>query len=374
MLLNPSISLEESFGKSIAEALGCGVPSVVTQWDGLPEVAGSQGLPVPVTEELFGMDVSSEAIADAMETILDGPSRAEACREEAQRFHPQRVSLLYREVLQEAMDEYSTQGSGMGNPEVGDPAAPTEGLLSVAAPLNAYSWRELFEIHVQEFDSIRLELAGTSQSLLSEGGHVRTRLFLGQRSALQRVLAGLDPGLLSAPTGKLAEVATLGMSFMDRISLAASGKATRSSRVVCLDLLCSERQTAQARAGLNRLREEGLQSPGMDYLEVEILLQEGQVKAALERCLACSEPEMWNEQAAHRLCQLTRIASESGCFSLALPRLREWTSRFPDEPDSGKVWLARYVCATCSDLPNEARECLKYARDLLGECALSAVA
>ena len=128
-----------------------------------------------------------------------------------------------------------------------------------------------------------------------------------------------------------------------------------------------------ARAGLNRLRKEGLQSPGMEYLDIEILLQEGEVEAAFERCLACSEPEMWGEQAAHRLCQLARTASESNRFSSALPRLREWTSRFPDGPDSGKVWLARYVCATCSDRPDEARECFEHARDLLGEHAFPAV-
>ena len=221
MLLNPSVSLEESFGKSIAEALGCGVPSVVTQWDGLPEVAGAEGLVVPVTDELFGMDVSSEAIADSMETILDGPSRAERCREDAQRFHPQRVSLQYRHVLEEALDEYSRQTSSTDNPDVGEPAAPPDGLLSVAAPLNAYSWRELFEVHIEEFDSIRLALAGKPQASLSEGGHVRTRLFLGQRGALQRVLAGLDPGPLSVLTGNRA-TATRGMGFMDRISLAAA--------------------------------------------------------------------------------------------------------------------------------------------------------
>ena len=369
MLLNPSVSLEESFGKSIVEALGCGVPSVVTKWDGLPEVAGAGGSVVPVSDERFGMDVSADVIADVMEGIIDGPSKAEVCREEAQRFHPARVSLQYRHALEEALEEYHEQGDGPDNPEAREPGAPTTGLLSVAAPLNAYSWRELFEIHVDEFEAIRLDLAGKPRASLSEGGHVRTRLFHGQRGILQRVMAGLKPGQLSAPTGK-QEAIPPNIDFMNRISLAAAGKATRSSRVVCLELLTANHQTAMSRAGLNRLRSEGLESPGIDYLDLEILLQEDQIETALNRSLECLDGEMWGAQAAHRLCQLARIAAAGSFFERALPRLREWTLRFPDEPDSGKVWLARGLCAAGNKLPSEARECLDHARDLLGEHAL----
>lgn len=368
MLLNLSVSLEESFGKSVVEALGCGVPSLVTRWDGLPETAGTTAACVEVSDELFAMDVAPERLADAMERLLDVPPCVEACLAQARHFGPDQVAPRYREMLDEALAEHRRMAPAREDiPGEDEPAAPSEGLLATAAPLNAYAWRDLFRVHEEEFESIRREIAGHPRERLSEGGHVRTRLFLGQRGALESFFAGFDPHPRPAPTGTALAPPRPGAGLLDRMEHAMAGRATRSSRIVCLDFVCAARRTAAARAGLEWLRSEGLSSPGLDFLEVELLSQEGRLEEALETCLRPEDPSYWNEHAAHRLRQLARVAWEGGAPERALPRLQEWTQRFPDASDAGDVWLARCICALHTGARAEAHECLARAGELLGD-------
>jgi glycosyltransferase involved in cell wall biosynthesis len=59
-LLNLSVTLEESFGKSIVEALSVGTPVIATKWNGFDETVGRCGVLVPVVLENGFADISSD--------------------------------------------------------------------------------------------------------------------------------------------------------------------------------------------------------------------------------------------------------------------------------------------------------------------------
>ena len=189
---------------------------------------------------------------------------------------------------------------------------------------------------------------------------------LGLRSAIENRLAGLETSLWSEPTGTARPILP-NMELNERLAIAASGRGTRSSRVVCLDSLRRADQTDAFLKGLKQLRSEGLQSPGLTYLEVEACLLEGRFKRALELCLDSEDLEMWGEQCAHRVSQLARVCQEARVPQLALPILRWWTESFQNVPDAGDVWMQRCLCAVMDpDAPRgEAREALARAHELL---------
>ncbi len=55
----PSVSGEETFGLTVLEAMACGVPPVVSDFDGVPSVVGDAGLIVPAVR--FGQDIATIA-------------------------------------------------------------------------------------------------------------------------------------------------------------------------------------------------------------------------------------------------------------------------------------------------------------------------
>ena len=71
----PSMVGEETFGLALLETMACGVPPVVPNLDGLPEVVGNAGLVVPAQaydNEIgsFAGTVSPSAMADAVNSLL----------------------------------------------------------------------------------------------------------------------------------------------------------------------------------------------------------------------------------------------------------------------------------------------------------------
>ena len=66
---------EETFGLALLETMACGVPPVVPQLDGLPEVVGDAGIVVPAQaydDEIgsFAGTVSPNTMADAVNSLL----------------------------------------------------------------------------------------------------------------------------------------------------------------------------------------------------------------------------------------------------------------------------------------------------------------
>jgi glycosyltransferase involved in cell wall biosynthesis len=370
VLMNLSVSIEESFGKAVAEALGVGVPVLATRWNGLPEVVGNGGDCLSVIDVTLAVDVDSEHIADSLERLIAAPPSPEACREQVRRFHPDRVSRMYRVALEDALEisSSSADASGLSDERI-LAAAPVHGLLSIIAPLPEFSWHELFEFHIEDVARLRSTLGGETLSDLSNGEHLRSLLFHGVRPPLERFLAGLDRPELMIATGQERRRQTSRTDFLSRVSAAAASRATRSSRVACVDLLRSTEQTELLRVTLAALQNDGLYSPTIDFLEIETERQQGHYGRAFQLSVRSEEPILWGEFAAPRLRQLAGICREWGLPGLALPWLREWLDRFPDSPDSGIIWLDRCVNAlqTSPELIAEARESFAHVRSLLGE-------
>ncbi len=71
----PSMVGEETFGLALLETMACGIPPVVPNLDGLPEVVGDAGIIVPAQaydNEIgsFAGTVSPSAMADAVNSLL----------------------------------------------------------------------------------------------------------------------------------------------------------------------------------------------------------------------------------------------------------------------------------------------------------------
>lgn len=373
LLINLSVTIEESFGKSVVEALGLGVPVLATHWDGLPETVGDGGQLLRVSDVVLGVDVPAEQIADAMERIIAAPPAPEVCQEQARRFSPGRVSRLYREALQEAMDApalSSDAGDSVDERALG--AAPPNGLLAHAAPLAHFSWGELFDFHTEDCIRIRRSFAGEKPQGLSNADRLRSLLLTGTRAAVECFLGGLSYAELAKPTGAGIKPHIFNSPFIARVAVAAGSSAIPRSRLACLLELSVANETEQLWQHLIEMRREGLQPHGFDYLLAEAERQRGNFLHSFQLCINMDDPRLRGELSANRWRQLARIAREWDRPAFALPWLREWLEEFPDSPDSGAVWRDRCVNALLAgdEFLAEAREAFGHAKKLLAPSAL----
>src|SRR5215217_1987487 len=337
LLINLSITTEESFGKAIVEALSAGVPIVATRWNGFPETVGAGGTCIPVDASLLGMDVPAERIADAMQSVLDSPASEEICRAEALRFHPRRIRQLYQREL-EAVIGASGDFADDKIPTRDEPAAPVNGLLANTAPLMQMAWQDLFNLHVKDVARLRESLCGEVQRTISDADELRSLLVIGLRAPLSRQLADVGLQGMDQPVG--AEHPSEPVNgFLARISAGALSRATLSSRLACALVIAHRSGKQRLRQMLDAMREEGLRSWGLEYLEIEALRLNGQPEAAFRISTARKDSLYWGELAADRLRQLASVCRDWQRPELALLWLREWLERFPDSPDSGLVYL-----------------------------------
>ena len=78
----PSMAAEETFGLTLLEAMACGVPPIVPQFDGLPDVVGDAGIIVPAqefSEDMAGFAayVSSTELSKGISALLEKDLRHE---------------------------------------------------------------------------------------------------------------------------------------------------------------------------------------------------------------------------------------------------------------------------------------------------------
>jgi len=368
LLVNLSVTIEESFGKSIVEALGAGIPVVGTSWNGFPETIGSAGRYVPVESTLMGPDVSAERVADAVQALLEQPISESLCRRQALRFHPRRIRRLYRARLEQALACRAAPGSQPEIPDPREPAAPRDGLLAHTAPLAQYSWRELFHLHTRDVTRL-LDSGSSSHVRKSEADELQSLLILGVQAPLSRHLAGLEQNGMQRPVGR--EMAARERGFLARVAAGSIGPATLSSRLACMCLIAQRPNSHLLRRVLSSAYADGLRSWALDYLEIEALRSEGQFERACHMSLSREDPLYWGELAADRLRQLAMICREWGRPELALPRLRDWVRRFPDSSQSGGVQLDLSLNASAAGVAflSESRQAIEAARTLLGNCA-----
>ncbi len=108
----PSMAAEETFGLTLLEAMACGVPPVVPQFDGLPDVVGEAGIVVPseeFSEDMAGFAsyVSPQELSKGIVSLLEDGFRKELgakARERALTFtwdnNAKRLIQLFKELNQ----------------------------------------------------------------------------------------------------------------------------------------------------------------------------------------------------------------------------------------------------------------------------------
>jgi glycosyltransferase involved in cell wall biosynthesis len=368
VLVNLSTTLEESFGKSVAEAISLGTPAVVTAWDGLPEVVDGAGACVPVGTTASGLDVDPAAVARAVVALADDGPSPDAVRLRAERFRPERVARTYRTVLESARSECIPGGDeGPAVPGVDAPAVPAGGILSMSAGLPMYTWREAFSLAIEETDQMRGQWGGQgSHWPLTEGGKLRSAIYESLRQPLEamfRSQEGATPEAVSSPPLSFSKSGSL----VDRVAAAIAEPGGPAGAVRAgVELLVSEGRFAEARRGLDHLSGTSDRTAKVDYLRAESLAGEGATRQAADLAI-----ELWNRRPRTALdaplgSQLARLCLAAGVPEAALPGLRDWTRAFPDDPHSAEVWLGRAHCAAESGARAEASGCLRTAAHLLG--------
>jgi glycosyltransferase involved in cell wall biosynthesis len=353
-LLNLSVSVEESLGKAVVEALGCGVPVVITDWDGLPETAGSAGIAVPVHADGLGVNVSASKLADALESALVSAPSPKICLAAAARFEPAVVRKAYRQQLERAL---AGQSEG--------PRLADGGLLAATAPLTVLTSQQLLDLHQQDWPRQLALLEGGEAGLPSSAERLRGLVLAGTWRPLERLLAGLNPAEHADPVGSPGQVCSA-LDLNAVIMAAGLCRGTVGSRLACAAELADAGRGDDLERVLDALRRDGLPPERGRYLDVELLRIRGaDAELALRTALAGPQPTRDGE--AHRLVQLATVARDAGLAADALPALRGWLAEFPDALASGEVWVQRAACAIACEPPNweEAAESARRARLLV---------
>jgi glycosyltransferase involved in cell wall biosynthesis len=380
-LLNLSVTIEESFGKAPVEALGIGLPVLSTRWDGLTETVGDGGVLVDVdcSRASRPADVSPEAVAAALERLLDDPPAARVCRDQAATFAPERIVPRYQAALERALEARARRVE-WPEPEGAAGAAPRQGLLSALAPLTALSWAEMFDAYVQCCESAcrSWEASAPPESPQpTTGDRLRGVLLNGARWPLEHFMSGRretwpgsaalqDHAAASCPSG-------LGQAdFDDRLAAAALAPGLASSRLACLATVRGARRAEVLDRGLRQLERESPHVQGIDVLRGEAAALAGDLEAAFAHAGRGLDLASDDEVTAFRLRQLARFARAGAWAERALPPLSEWLDRFPDSPDSGAVWLDRCASGAMARPPllRDATTALEHARLLLGDLPL----
>jgi glycosyltransferase involved in cell wall biosynthesis len=367
MMLNLSVTIEESFPKAPVEALGVGLPVLATAWDGLHESVGPGGelLPLHLVGAGAGIpDVSAEEVADGIERLLEVPPPPELCRAHADSFRPEVSVPLYRAVLQQALAEAAP---GFAVPDLPGPALPAAagGVLGVSAPLTAFSWTEAFELYAASCHRARGTWR-TGLTVPAHGDFLRTLLDASLYAPVSRLYAGL-PALEPAPARSgPVDGAESGGDFFARLARAAALRGLAPGRLVCLATVAQVRRTELLRAPLAALERDGADVSG-PLAEAE--MQEGDCQSAFLRAAAALRAQPAGENEELRVRQAGRIARQWGRPELAIPFLAEWLERFPDSQESGPVWLE--LSLTCHRAgcmhDDRAREAWQRAHTLLGD-------
>ncbi len=255
---NLSLSLEESFGKTPAEALARGIPLLATRWSAFPEVVGSRGILVSPREEPYGETPSLDIaeIARAFEGLCSLP-RTNFPEEEDFPWRPETVRFRYREMLGEALEEEVLPlAENLRN----------RGILGRTAPLNVLSEEELFECHRRDCSRRLRRMKGETYSGLPP----RPRRFREFWKWLCEKAWGVFSLMKwqrrkSAPSPFLSEPPIRKNLFREEHPYlrgrSAKRMSLRSSRIACALALGERGRAAEARNVLNFLEETSLLSP-----------------------------------------------------------------------------------------------------------------
>ncbi|KWT94650.1 glycosyltransferase [Candidatus Magnetominusculus xianensis] len=362
-LLCLSVTIEEAYPKSAIEALGLGLPVIGTRWDGLPEVVGGCGRLIDIVNDVSGgVDAAPDKIAEAIDMLMDDMPSADQCKEQAQRFSPQRIRPLYREVL--AQHKAKGISSGFDDIYAGKDicAAPEGGVLCATAPLLNLSWHELFSINLDEITCIRRYWMDNKVINASAGLNLRSMLLSGTQRQLEKFLSfnaadRYEKGH-NEPLGEPS-----GGDFYQNIYNAVKSPATQTSKQICLNRLLMDGKEALFLNGLRELN--GQMTSGLTYLTIEGEILKGNYEKAYSMCI---EDISFREGDHFRVRQLAKVCRIMKQPERALPTIRQWLSCYPWSVHSAEIWLDRCINAamTGKGYKKEAKSSFNTARRLLG--------
>jgi glycosyltransferase involved in cell wall biosynthesis len=372
LLLNLSMTPEESFPKTPVEALGVGVPVLGTSWNGVRDTVGPCGelLPLsPVGADGAILDLSAESVADGIERLLDARPAPAECMAWVEQFRPEVSVPRYRAALESALEASNAVRVGPEDlPGTDVAAAPAEGLLARAAPLTHYSWRELFDHFVPGMQRTRWIREGNRPPPPTVWDQLSPLLFASTQVSLERFFAGLPtrPGVSGTSPRGAPELAN---DLIERLWAMATSSGLPEGRLACLAELSRAGRKDLLCPGLDRMELDGQGGAGVDSLRAEAHAAAGDFEAAFRLCASALERSPAVEFEAQRVRQIAAIARGWGRPKLALPWLVGWLDRFPDAQDSGPAWLDLSMTSLRAGAEHfgQATQALDRARSLLGE-------
>ncbi|MDQ2955499.1 MAG: glycosyltransferase [Actinomycetota bacterium] len=319
LLLNLSLTVEESFGKSIVEGQWTGLAAVVSDWNGLPETMGGAGAAIPLTDRGSQLDLSPEAAADAIQRLLDPPPDLAMIQDRATRSAPERVRARYLQALR-------------AGPRDAGPSSARPGLLARTAPLTALSPAGLDRIINDDWPRRLAELTGTAPVGNSERELLAGIVFHGIRRPLELFMSGLQREPVEV--GQVTAAPPVD-NLRAALALGAAGRATASSLTACLGQLAdaNRRPEFTAAAGILPTLVEAV--PAAIIIDLEATRLASSAGAALDRSLELGGLD--TPYSAHRLLQLVMLARLAGRPAEALPLVQSWLADYPDEPSSPAV-------------------------------------
>jgi hypothetical protein len=277
LLINLSVTLEESFPKTPVESLGVGVPVLGTNWNGVRDNVGKCGVLLPVTllnGSFGGADVSATTVADGLEQLLADPPSPEACRAQVEPYRPEAILPRYRRALEEALD---ARNDVPDFPASTDSAAPDTGLLAGAAPLTHLSYAEMFGAYAEHCDVVRTTWNPDAKATI-EPPSIWTRIGVlvehATQAPLERFFAGEPPldirrertwdAVIDDRVPKQSGLTE--NEFVERVAAAATSRTLPGGRFFALALDVQAGRTEFARRGVVHLERDGITGTVIDSL------------------------------------------------------------------------------------------------------------
>jgi glycosyltransferase involved in cell wall biosynthesis len=375
LLVNLSVTLEESCPKAPLEAQSHGTPVLGTSWNGLRDTIGPLGALVPVSfDDNAGerLHVAAEDTAIAMATLLDSPPAPDAVRAWAAKFAPSEILPRYRDAMRGSVDT-RTVSSGDWPAWPGSlraqRAAPTRGLLSTVAILRAVSMARAFSWYEELVTLIREGWLQRRTRAYTDAEAFYASVERALTGALQRAAATgsfVAPAVPSQPESPLPDTAP----FTDVLARGATGERSVSARAAATRLLWAAGDTVRAHQSITRLRGDHPAHREAMSLYAEWTERHETARQALVHLRRGTLRTPWDEDDGARLRQFARLARHSGEPMAADEPLAAWLERFPDALDSGSIWLELAICRIRGNAPNTAiDDALASAARLLGDGA-----
>jgi glycosyltransferase involved in cell wall biosynthesis len=365
VVINLSVSLEEACPKTPLEAQAAGAPVLATQWLGNRDVVGASGILVPVRcDESGAWDVQVDDVATGLARLLDAPPSDEAIAADARAQAPDRQLAKYARLLADASaarvephvwpEPWSRQHDRS--------AAPTNGLLGtvgVLAPISrAQAWRWYLELT----DTLRNSAGAPFRYPPTDAEVFWAAVARAAEFAAAERAAGHQRALPHTPR-RLGMENTLTSALQHAMVV---DLAVESRVGAAFDLL-ARGAAAEVRAAWPDSHERV--HPLVAYLHAELADRTASPVAALTLARRAAVTDVWRGSDAQRVRQFARLCRHAGEAAAAIPWLDEWLARWPDERESGSIWLDLALCHVRGDTTNEdaVRHALFMASTLLGE-------